>query len=138
MKKLFTIVMVCALLSSCGSDEKKVEGNVGNIKGDWLIEEAMGKSTSGGEKEAFISFGEDGKFNGNTTVNSFFGEYSVVVEGDSLKLSNIGMTRMVGPTMEIEDAIVKALGSYSTVNVSDSTAVMLDEKGEEVLKLRKK
>ena len=69
---------------------------------------------------------------------SFFGEYSVVVEGDSLKLSNIGMTRMMGPTMEIEDAIVKALGSYSTVNVSDSTAVMLDEKGEEVLKLRKK
>ena len=56
MKKLFTIVMVCALLSSCGSDEKKVEGNVGNIKGDWLIEEAMGKSTSGGEKEAFIIF----------------------------------------------------------------------------------
>lgn len=74
MKKLFTIVMVCALLSSCGSDEKKVEGNVGNIKGDWLIEEAMGKSTSGGEKEAFISFGEDGKFNGNTTVNSGTGE----------------------------------------------------------------
>ena len=39
MKKLFTIVMVCALLSSCGSDEKKVEGNVESIKGDWLIEE---------------------------------------------------------------------------------------------------
>ena len=107
MKKFFILSAICALMCSCGS-QKKVEGNTADLYGEWIIEKAMGLSTEGGEKQAFIKFAPDGKMNGNASVNSFFGGYEL--KGDTLKLGNVGMTRMMGPSMDIEDAVVKALG----------------------------
>lgn len=122
-------------MCSCGS-QKKVEGNTADLYGEWIIEKAMGLSTEGGEKQAFIKFASDGKMNGNASVNSFFGGYEL--KGDTLKLGNVGMTRMMGPSMDIEDAVVKALGESVTIKVNKKSASVLDKNGKVVMELKKK
>lgn len=135
MKKFFILSAICALMCSCGS-QKKVEGYTADLYGEWIIEKAMGLSTEGGEKQAFIKFAPDGKMNGNASVNSFFGGYEL--KGDTLKLGNVGMTRMMGPSMDIEDAVVKALGESVTIKVNKQSASVLDKNGKVVMELKKK
>ena len=107
-----------------------------NVDGEWVITNVNGKSTEGGERQAEIMFDGKGKVNGNASVNSFFGSYSV--EGDSLKFGPMGMTRMMGGSMEIEDAITKALGEVATVKVDGDKAVIMDAQGNEVMQLERK
>ena len=139
MKKIFTLVALAALLYSClaGSD-KSQENEVKDIQGEWAIEEAMGKSTAGGDKEAVITFAADSTFAGNATVNSFFGDYRYVAEGDSLILDHVGMTRMMGGSMEIEAEVEKAINALVTVELADSVAVLFDKDKNQVMKLRRK
>ena len=132
MKKFFILSAICALMCSCGS-QKKVEGNTADLYGEWIIEKAMGLSTEGGEKQAFIKFAPDGKMNGNASVNSFFGGYEL--KGDTLKLGNVGMTRMMGHHMEIETAVTQALGQTHSVKVKGSKAQLLDKDGRPVMQL---
>ena len=135
MKKIFILSAICALLCSCGS-EKKVEGNVKDLYGEWIIEQVNGLGTEGGMKQPFINFAADGKVNGNASVNSFFGAYEL--RGDTLKMGNLGMTRMMGPSMDVEDAIVKVLGEAVTISVKKDVATVMDKEGNAVMKLRKK
>ena len=132
MKKFFILSAICALMCSCGS-QKKVEGNTADLYGEWIIEKAMGLSTEGGEKQAFIKFAPDGKMNGNASVNSFFGGYEL--KGDTLKLGNVGMTRMMGHHMEIETAVTQALDQTHSVKVKGSKAQLLDKDGRPVMQL---
>lgn len=119
-------------LSSCGNT--KVASD--QIKGDWHIEEAMGVSTVGAEKEAFISFDGNGKVNGDASVNTFMGSY--VFDGESLKLDNIGMTMMLGASMEIEDAITKAINSAAKIEIDGDKAVVRNDAGEQIMTLVRK
>ena len=101
------------------------------LEGEWNIVTACGKSAEGGMKPAFINFAKDGKVNGNASVNSFFGSYTF--DGKKLKLGQVGMTRMMGPSMDIEDAVTKAINTVETIKIDGKKATLFDADGKEVM-----
>ena len=130
MKKVLGFLFAAMIMVACSTHSAV------NVDGEWVITNVNGKSTEGGERQAEIMFDGKGKVNGNASVNSFFGSYSI--EGDSLKFGPMGMTRMMGGSMEIEDAITKALGEVATVKVDGDKAVIMDAQGNEVMQLERK
>ena len=130
MKKVLGFIFSAMIMVACSSH------NAVNVDGEWLITNVNGKSTAGGDRQAEIKFDGKGKVNGNASVNLFFGSYSL--EGDSLKFGQMGMTRMMGGSMDIEDAVVKALGESVTIKVNEKSASVLDKNGKVVMELKKK
>ena len=130
MKKVLGFLFAAMIMVACSTHSAV------NVDGEWVITNVNGKSTEGGDRQAEIMFDGKGKVNGNASVNSFFGSYSV--EGASLKFGPMGMTRMMGGSMEIEDAITKALGEVATVKVDGDKAVIMDAQGNEVMQLERK
>ncbi|MGN0214114.1 MAG: META domain-containing protein [Muribaculaceae bacterium] len=132
MKKVFLIVFgaVFMVLGSCSTQ------NTAKIDGEWLITKAYDVNTVGGDKQAAIRFDGKGQVNGNASVNMFFGSYTA--EGDSLKFGAMGMTRMMGSSMEMEDAITKALGNTATVKIENDEATVFDREGKAVMTLKRK
>ncbi len=130
MKKVLGFIFSAMIMVACSSH------NAVNVDGEWLITNVNGMSTAGGDRQAEIKFDGKGKVNGNASVNLFFGSYSL--EGDSLKFGQMGMTRMMGGSMDIEDAITKALGEVATVKVDGDKAVIMDAEGNEVMQLERK
>ena len=125
MKKVLGFLFAAMIMVACSTHSAV------NVDGEWVITNVNGKSTEGGDRQAEIMFDGKGKVNGNASVNSFFGEYTV--NGDSLKFGTMGMTRMMGQSMEIEDAINKALGEVATVKVDGDKAEVLDAQGKVVM-----
>ena len=130
VKKILLISAV--VLPGCTAQK---ETTLEDITGQWNIETACGQSTAEGENQAFINFGENGEMTGNTSVNSFFGQYTL--KDGKLVLENIGMTRKMGPNMEIETAVTEALNAIATIEVKDSTASVLNEEGKVIMTLKK-
>lgn len=133
MRTGFLAAMLAVLLTSCGCGKSIVTAE--SLQGEWRIEKALDKSTDGGEKAATISFTSDGKINGCATVNSFFGSYEL--KGNALSLSQIGMTRMMGPSMDIEDAITQALNQTKSIEVKGNAATIYDKDKKAIMTLRK-
>lgn len=106
-----------------------------DITGTWNIEKAMGKSTVGAETAPFIQFEDDGKMYGNASVNRFFGNYQL--KGNKLKFSNLGMTLMLGASMDIEDAVKQAIDRSNTIKADDFKAYIFGEKNDTVMVLKK-
>lgn len=138
MKKtlLVSLSAIAMLLTSCGSCKKVQASADASLQGEWSIETAMDKSTKGGEQPATIIFGKDGRINGCASVNSFFGDYTN--KNGKLTFSTMGMTRMMGQSMDIERAICDALDKTNTVKVSGDTATILDRDGKTVMVLKRK
>ena len=130
VKKILLISAV--VLPGCTAQK---ETTLEDIAGQWNIETACGQSTAEGENQAFINFGENGEMTGNTSVNSFFGQYTL--KDGKLVLENNGMTRKMGPNMEIETAVTEALNAIATIEVKDSTASVLNEEGKVIMTLKK-
>ena len=131
MKKIFVAMLSVLSLAACTSEDQKNQP----VVGEWSIESAMDKGTETGDSHAFITFTEDGHVNGNASVNTFFGEYQV--KGDSLFFSHMGMTRMYGTSMDVEDAIVEALNSAVIINVVEDRAYILNAQKDTVMTLIK-
>lgn len=106
-----------------------------DITGTWNIEKAMGKSTVGAETAPFIQFENDGKMYGNASVNRFFGNYQL--KGNKLKFSNLGMTLMLGASMDIEDAVKQAIDRSNTIKADNFKAYIFGEKNDTVMVLKK-
>lgn len=136
MKK--ALLMACAgimMLGSCAT-QGNLKGNGETLVGKWMITEAMEKGVENAETKPYIDFAKDGRFNGNASVNSFFGDYTV--KGKSIKMDHVGMTRMMGASMDVEDAVTKALNSTSTIEVEKKNAVVKDKDGKVVMRLERK
>ncbi|MGM9713135.1 MAG: META domain-containing protein [Prevotella sp.] len=132
-----TIVMTLTgimMLCSCATRTISSD-NISPLIGKWAIVEAMQKGVDGAEKAPFIQFKNDGQINGNASVNSFFGGYKV--DGGKVSFSNLGMTRMFGKSMDIEDNISKAIGATATIEVKKDGAVMKDKDGKVVMRLKR-
>ncbi|HEX6290517.1 MAG TPA: META domain-containing protein [Herpetosiphonaceae bacterium] len=68
------------------------------------------------EKAPVVTFHDDGRLDGSTGCNSYFGSYAV--EGERLTIGQLGQTEMAcdGPVMQQEQAFLQALaaaGSFS-------------------------
>lgn len=134
MKKV--ILMFVALAVACGCGAGKKADVAKTLIGDWEIVEAGGFATEGGFEKATISF-EEKEVHGNTSINNFFGDYSV--KGDAIKFGEFGVTKMMGPTPEVEAAVLEGLDAAAKVQVTDDDNVsILSKEGNTVLKLKRK
>ncbi len=131
--KSILLLGILFFLSACKSNNGL---SVTSIQGAWNILTACGVSTVSGENQAFISFEASGKMNGNASVNNFFGSYKY--NGTKLELSNIGMTRMLGASMQVEKAVTAALNAVATIKVKGNEATVYDAQGKEIMTLQKK
>ncbi len=122
------------ILASCGGTKNVFID--GGLTGSWAIERAAGTETAGSEEETWISFSDDGRINGCAGVNLFFGEYSL--DGSQLSLSNVGMTRKLGASMDVERAVTDAINTLKTVSVARDRAFCFSEEGDTLLWLVRK
>lgn len=121
------------MLFGCGTKKADVAKLV---IGDWEIVEAGGVPVESGFDKATVSFDSEGGVHGNTSINYFFGEYTV--KGDTLEFGNIGLTKMMGPTPDTERAVVDGLNNGVKIKFEDNdNAVILAKDGTEVLKLKR-
>ncbi|MGN0190652.1 MAG: META domain-containing protein [Candidatus Cryptobacteroides sp.] len=138
MKKFLMTACICAtaFLTSC-KDEVDLSKA---ILGDWIITEADGIAVETGFDTPAISFKEDGNVYGNTSINKFFGSYTVASDkSEAISFGNLGMTRMAGPTFETENAVTAGIGKAAKVKVISTSSVNLtDAEGNVVLRLEKK
>ena len=74
---------------------------------------------------------------GFSGCNRFFGRYST--EGNTIKLEPGGSTMMACPDMEIEDAILKAMGNVKGVKAgqSENEMLLVDADGNVLMVLSK-
>lgn len=132
MKKIISVAFAVAMiiLGSCSTQ------NNAKLDGEWLITNACGVNTQGGDSDAFIKFDGKGKVNGNATVNTFFGSYTT--SGNTLTFGTMGMTRMMGGSMKMEDAITDALNNTATWEVKNDEATIFNKDGKPVMTLKRK
>ena len=130
MKKYIFSALCAIAITSCSTQKTAMD-----ITGTWNIEKAMGKGTVGAETAPFIQFENDGKMYGNASVNRFFGNYQL--KGNKLKFSNLGMTLMLGASMDIEDAVKQAIDRSNTIKADDFKAYIFGEKNDTVMVLKK-
>lgn len=136
MKKTF-ILAAAAIMTLGGCSSQKSVGESGtSLLGKWMITKAMGRGVENADTKPYIEFAKDGRFNGNASVNSFFGDYRV--NGKGIKMEHVGMTRMMGASMDVEDAVTKALNSTTTIEVKKNNAALKDKGGKVVLMLKKR
>lgn len=95
----------------------------------------MGISTEAAENRPFIQFTDSGTINGHTSVNSFFGQYTI--NEDSIFFDQVGATLRISEDMEIEFAVMEALGMCTTLSVQDSDMYANDIFGNNVMILKR-
>lgn len=134
-KTLFTALAVCAAMASCTTKTENVHNLQDSILGQWEILQANGISTEGADTQPFILFTDSGYVNGNASVNHFFCQYSI--KSDSLVLDQMGMTSMLGGSMEIESAIISALNNCATLEMEDSILSIMDHEQKIVMTLKR-
>ncbi|MCQ2295098.1 MAG: META domain-containing protein [Bacteroidales bacterium] len=128
--KFFIVSLICMFaLVGCGSR------NTAEINGFWSIDEAMNVSTQGSIFPTYIEFAADGICHGNGGVNYFSGKYAL--DGENLSFSNMGSTKMMGPNMNIEDAVNQALEAAASIKVDGDKAYVLNADGDTIMSLSK-
>lgn len=133
MKKTILMIMGAAMIFGCGTKKTDVSKLV---VGDWEIVEAGGSPVESGFDKATISFDAEGGVHGNTSINYFFGEYTV--KDDALEFGNVGLTKMMGPTPDTERAVLDGLNRGVKISFEDNdNAVIFAKDGTEVLKLKR-
>ena len=95
----------------------------------WILSQLPGVSFSFKEKHRkphIIFDSEKKRIHGFAGCNSFFGQYIITDDG-ALKFDNIASTKMYCPeTMEVETALLQALGNCSNFLVSDHSLQLKD------------
>ena len=81
-KTLFSALVACMAFCNCANVKTNKFSTQPDILGQWTIVEANGMSTDSAETTPFILFGDSGRVNGNASVNTFFGQYTL--KGDSI------------------------------------------------------
>lgn len=141
MKKGIIALSAAAVAVACTS-QPQASSNVqdaacnDSFVGAWLVKSAKGISTAEAADTVFINFDGNGCVNGCAGVNSFSGSYTA--DGNNVSLQNVGVTRMMGPNIHIEDSVLSAINVISAINVNGDNAVALDSTGIEVMTLVRK
>ena len=132
--RLLFIIIFSMVVNSCSVSQKTSSQT--SVIGPWTIETAKGVSVSAGMEQAALTLDSDGKMHGNTSINRFFGSYKT--EGHKLRLDNEGMTRMMGPHPEIEDAVLDAINQVDYYSFqTDGKLLLLNQSGEVVMTLNR-
>lgn len=134
-KTLFAALAICAALAGCDTNKATTADFTAELPGKWTILTAGDQTTENIEEKPFINFTDSGTVNGYAAVNTFFGSY--IAKEDSLSFSNMGMTMMAGPDMDIEMAIMQAINTSKTITLQGDTLLMKNAEGNTVMTLKR-
>lgn len=134
-KTLLAALAICATLGSCDTSKSTTINYADNLPGKWTILKAGDLTTDKVEETPYINFTDSGVVNGYAAVNRFFGNYTT--KEDSISFGDLGMTMMMGPDMDIEMAIVKALNDSKTLKLQGDTLLMKDAEGNTLMTLKR-
>lgn len=129
------LVVASAVLLLSGCQNLSNESLETAIIGDWQIESVMGAPVV--DSSANLKFTADGRVAGNNSCNNVIGQY--VVDGDKVKLTAIGNTRMMCPEslMRRANSIGRAMPLIVTAEIKMNKLEFLDVTGKSVFMLNK-
>ena len=135
MKKIFAAATLLLAMTACGGSQTKNQPLEGT---SWKLSrmETIPASAIEAEADAFtLEFNAaDTMVAGRTNCNRFFGKYAL--SGQSLKFENLAMTRMAGPAMEYENAVVQMLHGVDGYEIKGSELKLLDGQKRVVAEFR--
>ena len=139
MKKMFSsVAVVCAalMMASCGSGKNAVAVD---LSGEWNIVEVNGQQLSG-DSDPFIGFDMEGKrIYGNAGCNRMMGAFELdSVNAGKIKLTQMGMTRMMCPDMETERVVTEALNKVAGYTGTEAGVALTDAEGKGLVILQKR
>ncbi|MCH5331554.1 MAG: META domain-containing protein [Alistipes sp.] len=113
MKKFLLAVAALAMVACAAQKENlPLEGTV------WKLTKLNGESNPAFEVGDTFTFTlDDSKVYGLGSVNRFFGSYEVTGDNGFKFGDNMGMTRMMGENIELEDAFMKMLSEVDGYTV---------------------
>ncbi len=116
MKSLLLLFCLALFGVSCNSSKNmaKLDGVKWELK---LLNDREVKLTDN-NSEVYLQFNEaEKKVSGRGGCNRFFGNYEM--DGDKLKFSPLGATRMACPDLQLETEFFKALETVDTYSIKD-------------------
>ncbi len=132
---LFVFVSAAFALASCSSSKGVA------LRGEWDIVAVNGTpvDTSKVSEPPYIGFEkEENRVYGCASCNRFFASVKMDTVKLEIHFDNAGVTRMMCPNMETEDAIVKALNKIVRYKpVGNDEVDMYDTNGHSMLLIRK-
>lgn len=140
MKK--SLLLWISLFIIAGSMLAACSGAVSmSLTGDWKLI-AYGPSTNpilvGSDVETSLSFGPDGKLNGNVGCNSFNGEYKV--DGANLTFGPIASTMMAcaDPIMQQESTVFNVFTDTATFKIEGNVLTVISADGNSAVTFERK
>ncbi len=128
MKSLLLLLSLTLLGVGCNSSKNmaKLDGVKWELK---ALNDREIKLTDN-NSEVYIQFNEaEKKVNGRGGCNRFFGNYEM--DGDKLRFSPLGATRMACPDLQLETEFFKVLETVDTYSIKDGV-LSLKSKGKVV------
>ena len=105
MKKM--LIAAAAFMFAACAETATVE-NLPLENTTWKLVELNGEANPAfAEGDSFTFTLDDGAITGKGSVNRFFGGYEYSAEDGVLDIGELGMTRMMGPNVDLEDAFVR-------------------------------
>lgn len=99
---------------------------------NWKLIELKGNKVVAQNKVPFISFSsQENRVNGNSSCNSFFGTYEIA-DGNKIRFSNMGMTRMACIGNTVEDTFMQVLNNSVSFKFLAGQLILEDEKNNEI------
>lgn len=116
MKNL--LLLFCLVSMGIGCNSSKNMAKLNDVK--WELKMLNNKEIKLTDKnsEVYIQFNEaEKKVNGRGGCNRFFGNYEM--DGDKLKFSPMGATRMACPDLQTESEFFQMLDTVDTYSIKD-------------------
>ena len=129
------LLMVAGLAACTLVDDEKDETAAQVYGRTWLAEEVADRPVVEGV-EATLTVANDGKVNGNTGCNGFFG--SVILDGSAMSFGNLGATRRLcaEEVSDQESRFLQALDLTRGYRVEGDQLLLLDEAGTPLARFR--
>lgn len=126
MKSL--LLVLCLALFGVGCNSSKNMAKLDGVKWELKTLNDREVKLTDNNSEVYIQFnGAEKKVNGRGGCNRFFGNYEM--DGDKLKFSPLGATRMACPDLALETEFFKALETVDTYSIKDGL-LSLKSKGK--------
>ncbi len=115
----FTIC--CLFFSACTIKSTTIAGEQSSVQGTyWMLLSLEGQDVPAANdtRMAYIRFEEEGgEVKGYTGCNNFFGKYTL--QNTTLRLSDLGSTRMMCPNIEQENKLMSILRRVDSFNIAE-------------------
>lgn len=140
MKKLSTkgaAILAIVLAGSCGSSKNALQTNA--LEGEWNVVAVNGKEVAA-DKDAFIGLNlKENRIYGHAGCNRIMGNIQTDKgKAGRLSFDHVASTRMLCKDMDIEQAVLEALGKVAGYKGTEKELTLTDGNGNALLTLGKR